>query len=150
MLDLAVIDEKKEETKQYIIFRIDKEYFGIDISFINSIIEMPKIAKVPMTPDYIAGITNLRGDIVPIMSLRGRMNAGEENITKDSRVIIVNLKGGEMVGIIVDDVKEVMNISNQEISEPTSMIKGEETFISGVGRKEDELISIFEVDSLIA
>ncbi len=150
MSDLAIINEKNNETKKYIIFQVNKEVYGIDVATINNIIQMPKITRVPMSPDYYQGIISLRGDIIPIMSLRGRMNFGEDTITKDSRIIILNLANDERMGIIVDDVKEVMNISENEIEEPSPLLKNDINFIKGVGKKDDQLISIFEVNSLIA
>ncbi len=150
MNDLVVMKNAQNEDKQYIVFRIDKEFFGIDISVINSIIMIPEITSIPKAPEYMKGVINLRGHVVPVMSLRKRMNYEEENITKDSRIIVLNLENEEMMGIIVDDVKAVMNIANSEINEPSPFLKKEDSFISGVGRKDDELISIFEVGRLTA
>ncbi|QFJ55806.1 chemotaxis protein CheW [Pseudobutyrivibrio xylanivorans] len=150
MNDLMVMNKTEDEEKQFIVFRINKEYFGMDIFDINSIIMMPEITKMPKAPEYMQGVINLRGHVVPIMSLRKRMNYGEENITKDSRIIIVNLENDELMGVIVDDVKEVMNIPTSEIVESSPFVKKEDSFISGVGKKDDELISIFEVEKLIA
>ena len=77
------------------------------------------------------------------------MNYGPENITKDTRIIVINLESGEQVGIIVDSVKEVMVISDKEIEYPSPFVKTEETFISGVGKKNNSLISILAVHSLV-
>ena len=148
MSNLVAIREKIVEEKQYIVFSLNEESFGIDISDVNSIIMMPKITSVPMTEDYISGIINLRGRIVPILSMHKRMTRGEDVITKDSRVIILNLEDDKLLGIIVDDVKEVMNISSEEIEEPNEYLKKDDSFISGVGKKDDDLISIFEVNSI--
>ncbi|MBR5649929.1 chemotaxis protein CheW [Pseudobutyrivibrio sp.] len=148
MSNLVAIREKIVEEKQYIVFSLNEESFGIDISDVNSIIMMPKITSVPMTEDYISGIINLRGRIVPILSMHKRMKRGEDVITKDSRVIILNLEDDKLLGIIVDDVKEVMNISSEEIEEPNEYLKKDDSFISGVGKKDDDLISIFEVNSI--
>ena len=148
MSNLVAIREKIVEEKQYIVFSLNEESFGIDISDVNSIIMMPKITSVPMTEDYISCIINLRGRIVPILSMHKRMKRGEDVITKDSRVIILNLEDDKLLGIIVDDVKEVMNISSEEIEEPNEYLKKDDSFISGVGKKDDDLISIFEVNSI--
>ncbi len=150
MNDLVALNRVENEDKQYIVFHIDKESFGIDISVINSIIMVPEITSIPKSPEYMKGVINLRGHVVPVMSLRKRMNYVEENINKDTRIIVLNLENEEMMGIIVDDVKAVMNIANSEINEPSPFLKKEDSFISGVGRKDDELISIFEVGRLTA
>ncbi len=150
MGELAVINKKNNGDKQYIIFKINNESFGIDITNINTIIQMPKITKMPKMPEYFQGITYLRGRIIPVINLRKRMNYTDEEFTKKNRIIVLNLEDDKLMGIIVDDVKEVMRISQSEIEEPSPLLKKEESFISGVGKKEDNLISIFEVDSLIA
>ena len=150
MSDLAIIKNTIDEEKQYIVFRINKEYFGIDIERINCIIQVPKITKIPKMPNYFQGVMSLRGSVIPVINLRLRMNYEDEDFTKDSRIIVLNLEDGAMMGIIVDDVKEVMNISEEEIDEPSSILKKNDSFISGVGKKEDELISIFEVGRLTA
>ncbi|MBQ7148008.1 MAG: purine-binding chemotaxis protein CheW [Pseudobutyrivibrio sp.] len=150
MDELAVINKKNNDDKQYIIFKINNESFGIDITNINTIIQMPKITKMPKMPEYFQGITYLRGRIIPVINLRKRMNYTDEEFTKKNRIIVLNLEDDKLMGIIVDDVKEVMRISQSEIEEPSPLLKKEESFISGVGKKEDNLISIFEVDSLIA
>ena len=150
MDEVAVINKKNNDDKQYIIFKINNESFGIDITNINTIIQMPKITKMPKMPEYFQGITYLRGRIIPVINLRKRMNYTDEEFTKKNRIIVLNLEDDKLMGIIVDDVKEVMRISQSEIEEPSPLLKKEESFISGVGKKEDNLISIFEVDSLIA
>lgn len=151
MNELVVLNNTTEkEDKQYIVFRIQKESFAIDISVINSIIMVPDITSIPKAPEYMKGVINFRGHVVPVMSLRKRMNYAEETFDKDTRIIVVNLENNEMIGIIVDDVKAVMKIANTEIRKPSPFLKKEESLISGVGKKDDELISIFEVDRLTA
>lgn len=149
MSNLIVNDEKNIDDKQYIIFTINKEFYGIDIMYISSIIMMPEITEMPLAPDYLKGIISLRGRVIPVIDMHTRMNYGEESITKDTRVIIFNLNENEQVGIIVDSVKEVINISNNEIEEPSPFVKTEESFISGVGKKDGTLISILDTNTLV-
>ena len=150
MNELAIVKDNIEEDKQYIVFNLNKEYYGIDIADINCIIMVPKITPIPKMPEYFAGVISLRGHVIPVINLRKRMNYADEEITKNTRIIVLNLENGEMMGIMVDDVREVMNISNSEIEEPSPYIKKKDSFISGVGKKKDNLISIFEVDLLTA
>lgn len=150
MNELTVINSLANEDKQYIVFLINKEYFGIDVEHINSIIQMPKISMVPNGPEYLLGMTSVRDRVIPIVSLHKKMNYGEDNITSESRVIILNLKNDEMIGVVVDEVREVTKISNDEIQEASPFVSTDDSFISGVGKKEDNLISIFEVSTLIA
>ena len=150
MTELTVINSLANEDKQYIVFLINKEYFGIDVEHINSIIQMPKISMVPNGPEYLLGMTSVRDRVIPIVSLHKKMNYGEDKITSESRVIIINLKNDEMIGVVVDEVIEVTKISNDEIQEASPFVSTDDSFISGVGKKEDNLISIFEVSTLIA
>lgn len=137
------------EERQYIIFTLNNEYYGIDIININTIIMMPEITDVPLVPEYVKGMISLRGHVIPVINLHKRMNYGEEVITKDTRIIVFNINETEQVGIVVDSVKEVMVISDSEIEYPSPFIKQEESFISGVGKKTDMLISILDINSIV-
>ncbi|MBE5910243.1 chemotaxis protein CheW [Pseudobutyrivibrio sp.] len=148
MSDLRVVNEKNEADNQYIIFNINKESYAIDVSQVNNIIQMPKITKVPKSPEYFSGVISLRGEIIPIMSLHRRMNYGEDSITKDSRIIILNIEDERLMGVIVDEVKEVLTIPENEIEQPSPFINADESFIRGIGKKGEELISILKIGSL--
>ena len=137
------------DERQYIIFTLNNEYYGIDINNINTIIMMPEITDVPLAPEYVKGMISLRGHVIPVINLHKRMNYGEEVITKDTRIIVFNINENEQVGIVVDSVKEVMVISDSEIEYPSPFIKQEESFISGVGKKPDMLISILDINSIV-
>lgn len=148
MEELAVYKEKVKSEKKYIVFGIDNENYGIDISCVNSIIQMPQITYVPRSPRHYSGIINLRGEIVPIISLRRRMNLDDDLYTNDSRIIITDIEKDKQVGLIVDDVKEVMSIADDEIREPSPFLKKDDSLICGVGNKDEELISIFNLGLL--
>ena len=148
MSDLALYTGNSNDEKQYVVFAINKELFGIDIMQVNSIIMMPEITKMPKTPDYIEGIISLRGRIIPIISLHKRMNYGEDVITKDSRVIILNVGEDELIGIIVDTVTEVVAIPANSISDAFTVVDSKDSFISGIGKRDEDLISIIEVDNI--
>ena len=150
MSDLAIFTGDSSEEKQYIVFRINKEFFGIDIAQINSIILVPKITKVPKMPEYFKGLISLRGSVLPVINLRKKMNLEDKEFDKDTRIIILNTEDGAMMGVIVDEVNEVTNISNDDIKEPSPFLKNEDSLISGVGKKDDQLISIFEVEKITA
>ena len=148
MEELTVYKEKVKSEKKYIVFGIDNENYGIDISCVNSIIQMPQITYVPKSPKHYRGIINLRGEIVPIISLRRRMNLEDDTYTNDSKIIITDIEEDKQVGLIVDDVKEVMTIADDEIREPSPFLKKDDSLISGVGNKDEELISIFNLGLL--
>ncbi|SFO23369.1 purine-binding chemotaxis protein CheW [Pseudobutyrivibrio sp. UC1225] len=149
MSDLVIRDNKNIEEKQYIVFTVDNKVYGIDIMHISTIIMMPEITEMPLSADYIRGVINLRGHVIPIISMHKRMNYGEETITKDTRVIVFNINENEQVGIIVDTVREVTVISSEEIENPSPFVNSRDTFISGVGKKDEELISILDVNTIV-
>ncbi|MBE5909772.1 chemotaxis protein CheW [Pseudobutyrivibrio sp.] len=149
MSDLAMYDVVEKEKKQYIVVKIGGEHYGIDISYIDNIVRMSKITRVPKAPSYYRGVINLRGEVVPVMSLRRRMNLDDDEFTDASRIIILKLDAGGLMGVIVDEVKEVLSLSEDDIEAPTSTLKSKNSFINGVGTNGDELISIFEISSII-
>ena len=149
MSDLAMYDVVEKEKIQYIVVKIGGEHYGIDISYIDNIVRMSKITRVPKSPAYYRGVINLRGEVVPVMSLRRRMNLEDDEFTDASRIIILKLEDGGLMGVIVDEVKEVLSLSEDDIEAPSSTLKSKNSFINGVGTNGDELISIFEISSII-
>lgn len=149
MAEIAVVDSVEKEKKQYIVVKIGGEHYGIDISYIDNIVRMCKITRVPKAPFHYRGVINLRGEVVPVMSLRRRMNLEDDCFTDASRIIILKLEQVGLMGVIVDEVKEVLSLSEDEIDEPTHARKAKSSFINGVGKNNDELISIFEISSII-
>lgn len=134
------------ETIQYIVVKFGDEQFGIDIKYIDNIVRMQRITRVPNVPNYIKGVINLRGEVVPVVSLRLKMGLEEDVITKLTRIIIIKLENGEVIGVLVDAVKEVVTLDTREI-EKVSYDSGEEksNYISGVGKDKGELISLFDL-----
>lgn len=148
MSELAVYNANENESK-YIIFKINKEVYAIDVKSVNNIIQMPKITQVPSSPKYYRGVINLRGEIIPVMSLRRRMNYDDDCFTNNSRIIIVNIGEDNLLGIVVDEVDEVLDISSKDIEQPSQFIKNDASVVSGVGKIGDMIISILSVDSMI-
>ena len=143
------LDSVEEEKKQYIVVRIGSEQYGIDISYIDNIVVMPKITQVPKTPDYYAGVINLRGEVVPVMSAHRKMGLGEDEITGATRIIILKLEAQGLVGILVDEVREVVSLGENEIDRSSQNKKNQSSFINGVGKNGDDLFSIFEISALV-
>lgn len=141
--------EKKEIT-QYIVVRIGGERYGIDISYVDNIVRMQKITRVPKAQVYYKGIINLRGEIVPVMSIRIKMGLDDDVFTNASRIIILKIEDRGMLGVIVDEVSEVVNLSEDEI-EPNTMNgkRLKDTFITGIGKSGDQLISLFEINAIV-
>ncbi len=133
------------ETKQYIVVQIGNEKYGIDINYIDNIVRMSKITRVPKVQSYFKGVMNLRGEIVPVMSIRKKMGLPEDVITDASRIIIIKLEEKGSIGIIVDEVREVITLNMAEVEKTTA----KDSFINGIGKNGDELISLFEINAIV-
>lgn len=140
------------EITQYIIIKLADEQYGIDIKYIDNIVRMQNITRVPKVDDYFRGVLNIRGVIVPVMSIRILMGMDEDVITNKSRIIILKIGDeGELLGIIVDQVNQVLNIGSRNVDklsfdEKTKKANGK--FISGVGKYEGGLVSILDLTAL--
>ncbi|MDE7431297.1 MAG: chemotaxis protein CheW [Lachnospiraceae bacterium] len=140
------------ETKQYIVVTIGVEQYGIDISFIDNIVRMQKITRVPKSLPYFNGVINLRGEIVPIMSLRKRFALEPDSFTDKTRIIILKPEQQESIGIIVDMVKEVINLREEDIDKMAIDAKEElSKYIFGIGKNSSNstLISLLNINSVI-
>lgn len=137
-----------EDTTQYIVIRLGAEHYGIDIKHIDNIVRMQHITRVPKVDAYLKGVINLRGEVMPVMSIRLKMGLEEDVYTKTTRIIILKLEQYGMIGIIVDEVKEVVTLSNSQI-EKMAYDKDEVSYISGVGKTDGGLISLLDLNSVL-
>ena len=101
---MADLDIMENDSKQYIVVKIGNEQYGIDISYIDTIVRMQKITRVPKAQRHFKGVINLRGEIVPVMSIRLKMKLADDEFTNASRIIILKLEEKGMLGVIVDEV----------------------------------------------
>ena len=145
MADLKLETQDFEETIQYIVVQIGNEKYGIDIKYIDNIVRMQKITRVPKVQSYFKGVINLRGEIVPVMSIRKKMGLPEDVITDASRIIIIKLEEKGSIGVIVDEVKEVITLNMADVEKTSA----KDSFINGIGKNGDELISLFEINAIV-
>ena len=144
------LEIKDVETKQYIVVQIGNEKYGIDIGYVDNIVRMQRITRVPKAQMYFKGIINLRGEIVPVMSIRKKMGLADDVITNASRIIILKVEDKGSLGVIVDEVCEVITLNMDEVDKPTVDTRGiKENFINGVGKNGEQLISLFEINAII-
>ena len=144
-------DERKKvyETIQYIVIRLGDEQYGIDIRNIDNIVRMHHINRVPKMPAYLKGVINMRGEVIPVMSMRLMMNLAEDEVTKTTRIIVLKLEQEGNVGFIVDEVKEVVSLSVNNIEKVNNNSKDEKTdLISAVGKHNGELISLVDLSAI--
>lgn len=140
------------DTAQYIVVKIGSEQYGIDINYVDNIIRMERITRVPKSQKYFKGVINVRGEIIPVMSLRLKFNLGEDVITNNTRIIIIKTDIQALVGVLVDEVKEVVTLDVKEIEKPTYDSSKDEkiAFLVGVGKHKDGLISLLNINSVIS
>ncbi len=147
---LEVIDERMI---QYIVVSIGNEQYGLDISYVDNIVRMCKITRVPKAPHHYIGIINLRGEVVPLMSLRRKMSLEDDSFTDASRIIILKTEELGLIGVVVDRVKEVITLAESGIEriDRSSSIRttDKEYYINGIGKNNDELVSIFDIASIL-
>jgi purine-binding chemotaxis protein CheW len=143
---------KHDELIQLVSFMLADEEYGVEVLKVREIIRMPTITKMPNVPQHVEGIINLRGKVIPIISMRRRFNLMDNENTSQTRIIIMDV-AGSLTGFIVDAVSEVIRIHSSEIQPPPSMAHsggiGQE-FITGVFNHADRLLIIMDVDLMFS
>jgi purine-binding chemotaxis protein CheW len=138
------------EAKQYIVVRIGNEQYGIDIQYVDNIVRMQRITRVPKAQTYFKGVINLRGEIIPVMSIRLKFGLEADEITNTTRIIIIKLEAQSAIGILVDEVKEVVTLDDSSIEKTTYNAKDEKSlYLSGIGKHGDSLISLLNIAGVI-
>ena len=149
-VDALAIEDDLGERIQYIVVKVGSENYGINIKFVDNIVRMQKITRVPKAQEYFRGVINLRGEVVPVMSLRRRMSLDDDEFTKDSRIIILKVEENGLLGVVVDSVREVVTLAEREIDDIGSEQKSDMNyFINGIGKNGEELISLLDLDKVI-
>lgn len=148
-----VEDEELEGIMQLVGFEIGKEQFGVNILAVQEIIRSAPVTNVPNSPMFVEGVINLRGDIVPVIDLRKRLNLfqDEENVVEIKNWILILNIGDRVIGFIVDAVTEVLKIEEESIEPPPDIIIAglENQYIQGVCNINDALLIILEFDRVL-
>lgn len=138
------------DTVQYIVVNIGNEQYGINIQYIDNIVRNQRITRVPKAQTYFKGVINLRGEIIPVMSVRLKLGLEDDEFTDKTRIIIVKVDSAS-VGVIVDQVKEVVTLGTDDIEKVTRTANDDASagYINAIGKSNDELISLLDIVSLI-
>ena len=147
----AITTEQEAETAvQYIVVRIGNEQYGINIKYIDNIVRNQKITRVPKTQTYYKGVINLRGEIIPVMSIRLKLGLEDDEFTDKTRIIIVKIEGAT-IGVIVDQVREVVTLDDDDTEKITRTSRDDAAagYISSIGKSKGELISLLDIVGLI-
>ncbi len=138
-------------SKQYIIVSLGSNQYGVDIKYIHNIIVMQNITRVPKAQPYFMGVINLRGEVIPVMSLRRKFNLPEDQFTSISRIVIVKPEPqAAPIGIIVDEVKEVITLDNAAVEKMNYDESDDKADYSiGIGKYENDLINLLNIPGII-
>ena len=140
---------KSDELLQLVSFKIGSEEFGVDILKVQEINRMVEITKVPQAPHYVEGVINLRGKVIPIVDLRKRFNLELKEYDKNTRIVVVDI-GGNIMGMVVDSVSEVLRLPSDTIEPPPEVATGVNSeYIKGVAKLEDRLLIFLDLSKVI-
>lgn len=148
--DVLNLTEQDEDTLKgkYLIFSIGDEQYGMEIRYITEIIGIQPITQVPEMPDYVKGITNLRGKIIPIMDVRLRFHKAAREY--DDRTCIIVIETNNIsIGLIVDSVSEVLSFTDEDIAPPPEIGKGGHRYIKGIGKAGDGVKLLLDCQKLL-
>jgi purine-binding chemotaxis protein CheW len=138
-----------DELLQLVSFNIGDEEFGVDILQVQEIIRMLEVTRVPNAPEYIDGVINLRGKVIPIIDLRRRFGMDRKGHDKNTRIVVVELSG-QVVGFVVDAVSEVLRIPRSVTEPPPSIVGGvRKEYITAVGKLEDRLLILLDLEKVL-
>src|SRR3990172_10448355 len=146
--------ENITETAQYLTFRLEEEVFALDITQVREVLDLTTITKVPRTPEFMRGVINLRGSVVPVVDMRLKFGMSRTEQTLNTCIIIVeiNIDGDRLIlGALADSVQEVIELGPGQI-EPAPRIgtRLDTEFIKGMGKRDDEFIIILDIDRIFS
>ncbi|NOX09664.1 MAG: chemotaxis protein CheW [Gammaproteobacteria bacterium] len=148
------VDTQSDEAEQYLTFMLSSKAYGLDILNIKEIIEYGDLTEVPMTPDFISGVINLRGSVVPVIDLSQRFSGAVTEHTKRTSIIILEVKNDDLmieIGVTVDMVNEVLDIHPSEIEPPPALGNQIQTnFISGMAKVDGHFLILLDIENILS
>ncbi|MBZ5521822.1 MAG: chemotaxis protein CheW [Acidobacteriia bacterium] len=130
-------------------FRIGPESFGVPISLVHEIVRVPDITSVPDAPEYVEGVINLRGRIIPVVDLRKRFKEPKITTNRKNRIIVVEVER-KMVGLIVDTASEVLKVPEADVEVPPKLFEeGEVNYVTGVGKYRGRLVVLIDLTRVL-
>ncbi len=142
------------DTRQYLTFKLGEEVFALEVANVREILEFIPITKVPRTPDFMTGVINLRGSVVPVTDMRLKFGMSETEKTVNTCIIVVevNIDGEKaLLGALVDSVQEVFELEAQQIEPPPRLGLGMKTeFIEGMGKRDNQFVIILDIDKVFS
>jgi len=149
MAESTVKTASSDELIQLVSFNIGEEEFGVDILKVQEINRMVEVTRVPNAPEYVDGVINLRGKVIPIIDLRRRFGMPRKEKDKNSRIIVVELTG-KVLGFVVDAVSEVLRIPGSVTEPPPAIIAGiKAEYITAIGKLENRLLILLDLERVL-
>ncbi|MBI5902138.1 MAG: chemotaxis protein CheW [Deltaproteobacteria bacterium] len=143
-------DVDSKEVLQLVTFRLGSEEFSMDILKVQEIIRHMDLTRVPRTPDFVDGVINLRGRVIPVIDLRKRFGMSADERTSETRIIVADVDNS-IVGLKVDAVSEVLRLPSDTVEPPPLLVKGAESdYIKGVGKLEGRLIILLDIGKILS
>ena len=136
------------EMLQVVSFHVGEEEFGLDILRVQEIIRVQRLTRVPNSPEFVDGVINLRGKVIPVVDLRKRFGLEVTDQGNQTRIVVVEVKG-TVLGFIVDSVSEVLRIPAETVEPPPRLGKVEREYVMGVGKLDNRLLILLDVDRLL-
>lgn len=141
--------QKQDGVIQIVVFQLGNELYGADIGTVREVGPLQRMTRVPRTPRFVKGVTNLRGRVIPVVDLRRRLNLPESEATKSTRIAVAELEGGQ-VGMVVDAVLEVLRVPLADIEPPALMVtKLESDYVTGVAKVGGRLIILLDLGRVL-
>ncbi|MDA1226962.1 MAG: chemotaxis protein CheW [Chloroflexi bacterium] len=142
--------EAAASEQQLVVFDLATESYGVDIGAVREIIRMQEITNVPRTPEFVEGVINLRGKVIPVVDLRKRFGLPVEEKSSENRIVVVDI-GGNDIGVIVDAVNEVLRIFTDSVEPPSSVITtADSDYLMGIAKVDDRLIILLDLESVLS
>ncbi len=146
----TIASRKAVDEGKFLTFALNREEYGIEILKVREIIGVIDITPVPQTPDYMKGIINLRGKVIPIIDLRLKFSMPEEAHTQETCVIVVKINNAP-IGVVVDNVSEVLDIKSEEVEDTPQFGHDIDTgFIMGLGKAKEKIIILLDIDKVLS
>ncbi len=142
--------QSESQEQQIVVFDLAGEAYGVDINAVLEIIRMEEITGVPETANFVEGVINIRGKVIPVVDLRKRFGLEHGEVSKDNRIVVVDI-ASQSIGMIVDAVNEVMRISEDSIEPPSLVITNEDSeYLIGIAKLEGRMIILLDLERVLS
>lgn len=144
----------EEDSRQFLTFTLAEEEYGVDILRVQEVKGWAPVTKIPRSPDYVQGVLNLRGTIVPVVDLRMRFHLEQIDYTRTTVIVVINIEtnaGRRVIGIVADGVSDVINVPVENVKDaPDFGTKVHTDFISGLATIDENMVMLLDIDRLLS